>query len=261
MNNLENENVIVADELSKTFLAAKNRVVEAVKKVSFSVGKGEIFGLLGPNGAGKTTLLRMIATIITPSEGECFIDGKRSDIDPQGARRDIGFLSGNTRLYGRLSARELLKYFGRLYSMEEDKINRRIEELVELLDMGEFIDRKCESFSTGQTQRVSIARVILHDPAVLILDEPTLGLDIMTSRTILDFILEAKNRGHSIIYSTHYMTEAELLCDRIGFIYDGSILALGPKEQIYGETGTSNLKDAFLKLADDADIAKGEVAV
>ncbi len=134
--------------------------------------------------------------------------------------------------------------------MEDDLIAHRTEELADMLDMKDFLDRRCDSFSTGQEQRVSIARVILHDPAILILDEPTLGLDIMTCRTILDFILEAKKRGHCIIFSTHYMTEAEMLCDRIGFIYSGHIMAMGTQPELYQQTGTDNLKDAFLKMAD-----------
>ncbi len=236
--------------LTKTFQTGRGRMVHAVRHVDLEVFAGEIFGLLGPNGAGKTTLLRMLGTIISPTDGECFIDGLCARTDPQAVRHSIGFLSGNTKLYKRLTARELLFYFGRLHGLEDAHIARRIDELAGLLDMKAFLDRRCETFSTGQAQRVSIARVILHDPPVLILDEPTLGLDIMSSRTILDFILHARSRDHCIIFSTHYMTEAELLCDRIGFLYAGRIIAVGTQPDLFQQTGTTNLKDAFLFMAD-----------
>jgi sodium transport system ATP-binding protein len=244
--------VIEAVGLRKTFDLPRGRQVVAVREATFSVSPGEVFGLLGPNGAGKTTLLRMLATIIPPTAGYCLIRGERADEAPDAIRRHIGFLSGNTRLYGRLTGRELLRYFGRLYGMADDRIAGRTENLIQLLDMPSFVDRRCDSLSTGQTQRVSIARVMLHEPAVLILDEPTLGLDIMTSRSILTFIRDARAAGHSVIFSTHYMTEAEQLCDRIGLIHDGEILALDTKENLYARTGKENLQEAFLALLPDA---------
>ena len=242
--------MIEARGLGKTFQAAGGRVVEAVRDATFSVNAGEIFGLLGPNGAGKTTLLRMLGAIITPTAGSCRIAGIPNAQRPEDARRKIGFLSGNTRLYKRLSGRELLRFFGRLYGMSDGRIAERTEEIASMLGMGEFLDRRCDSLSTGQTQKVSIARSIFHDPPVLILDEPTLGLDIMTSRVILQFVKEARQRGHCIIFSTHYLTEAELLCDRIGFIYSGRILAIGTLHELYEKTGTGDLMGAFLSMAD-----------
>jgi len=185
------------------------------------------------------------------------VAGIDTDDDPNGVRRHIGFLSGNTKLYGRLTGAEVLRYFGRLYGMADEAIAQRTAELSDLLDMGEFLNQRCETLSSGQTQKVSIARVLLHDPPVLILDEPTLGLDILTSRTILDFILEAKNRNRAIIFSTHYMTEAELLCDRVGLIHRGDLLALGTKSALYAQTGTDNLKDTFLALVDRTDQGDG----
>lgn len=241
--------MIVAEHLSKTFYAGRGEAIEAVRDVSFSVSGGEILGLLGPNGAGKTTLLRMLATILTPTSGRSTVCGVCAQEAPQQARKHIGFLSGNTRLYGRLTGREVLRYFGRLYGMDDGAIEERTTHLVGLLEMGPFIDRRCETLSTGQTQRVSISRVLIHDPPVLILDEPTLGLDIMSSQTILSFIRSARERGHTILFSTHYMTEAELLCDRIGLIHGGAILALDTPDALYKQTGTANLQDAFLSLA------------
>lgn len=247
--------LVRAEHLRKIFHGPKGRIVEAVKDASFDIEKGEIFGLLGPNGAGKTTLLRMLGTIITPTSGTCWLDGKRVTDDPEEARRSIGFLSGNTKLYGRLTGAEVLRYFGRLYGMSDAAIDTRTRELTDLLDMNGFIDQRCETLSTGQTQKVSISRVILHDPQLLILDEPTLGLDIMSTRTIMEFIADARDRGHSIIFSTHYMTEAELLCDRIGMIYDGEIMSLGTKEALYEQTETDNLQAAFLSMADRKEAA------
>ena len=227
----------------------------AVENASFEVSRGEIFGLLGPNGAGKTTMLRMLGSIITPTAGFCEIDGFRTDRDSEQVRRRVGYLSGNTKLYGRLTAREVLRYFGRLYGMTDTAIDGRTIQLTKVLTMDEILERRCDTLSTGQTQKVSIARALFHDPPVLILDEPTLGLDIMTSRTILDFISTARDQGRSIIFSTHYMTEAELLCDRIGLIHRGNMLDVATKAELYQRTQTDNLKDAFLHYVDEASIA------
>lgn len=248
--------MIRTEKLRKVFQQHRGKPVEAVRGTTLSVEAGEIFGLLGPNGAGKTTLLRMIGTLIAPTSGWCAIRGMRTNDNPNEVRRHIGFLSGNTKLYGRLTGKEVLRYFGRLYGMEDSAIAQRTNELADMLDMGAFLDRRCEALSTGQTQKISIARVLLHAPPVLILDEPTLGLDILTSRTILAFISGAKERGNAVIFSTHYMTEAELLCDRVGLIHEGAILAMGTKASLYEQTGSDNLKDAFLALVDSAGETK-----
>ncbi len=242
-----------AEELRKVFYPSRSKPVEAVRCATFEVKAGEVFGLLGPNGAGKTTLLRMLGTIITPTSGQCWVNGVRSDQAPDSIRREIGFLSGNTKLYGRLTGVELLTYFGRLYGMADEAIVPRIHELTELLGMQEFLNRRCDSLSTGQTQKVSIARVILHNPKILILDEPTLGLDILTSRTILEFIVHAKQQGHGIIFSTHYMTEAQLLCDRLALMHTGDIMAIGSPEELYQLTGTNSIQDVFLNLLDQRE--------
>jgi sodium transport system ATP-binding protein len=248
LNSSERSFALEAVDVWKIFRQPHGRTVEAVRGATFQVAPGEIFGLIGPNGAGKTTLLRMLAAIIAPTRGYCRVAGFRTDEAPHDVRRHIGFLSGNTKLYGRLTVREVLRYFGQLHGMPDELISRRIEELVASFGMEEFAGRRCDSLSTGQTQRVSIARVLLHDPDVLILDEPTLGLDIMSSQTILHFIRDARARGHSVIFSTHYMTEAEVLCDRLGLIHEGSLLAVDTKAALYARTGTDNLVDAFLKI-------------
>ncbi|HNT87762.1 MAG TPA: ATP-binding cassette domain-containing protein, partial [Candidatus Hydrogenedentes bacterium] len=212
------------------------------------VRDGEVFGILGPNGAGKTTLLRMLATIITPTSGVCRIDDIRADEVPEEMRRRIGFLSGNTKLYGRLTGREVLRYFGRLHGLSDAYIAERTAALTDLMEMAEFLDRRCDSLSTGQAQRVSIARCLLHEPPVLILDEPTAGLDIVSSRAILEFIVHAKESGCAIVFSTHYMTEAERLCDRIALIHQGDILAVGTQCELCAMTGAEDLQGAFFAL-------------
>ncbi len=244
--------MVRAESLRKVFHPPQGGEVEAVCDATFSAGTGEVFGLLGPNGAGKTTLLRMLGTIIQPTSGYCTVDGIRTDDSSLEVRRRIGFLSGNTKLYGRLSGKEVLRYFGRLYGMREPAIDERIEELSSRLDMDDYADRRCDTLSTGQAQRVNVARVLLHDPPLLILDEPTLGLDILTSSTILDFILERRAQGCCVILSTHIMADAEMLCDRIALMHHGRLLAIGTKEALYGQTDTENLKDAFLAFVGTA---------
>lgn len=250
--------MICTRNISKTFYHGFGREVKAVCDVSFKTQAGEIFGLLGPNGAGKTTLLRILAGIIAPDTGSCIIDGLDSRENPEEIRAKIGFLSGNTRLYKRMTAREILFYFGHLNNMPDDLIARRVADICEILDMGSFIDRRCESFSTGQMQRAGIARVIIHDPQILILDEPTLGLDIMSSHAILGFIKNARKQGRTVIFSTHYMTEAEILCDRIGLINNGSMLTIGTSQELYKMTGKANLQEAFVSLIDKGNTITGQ---
>lgn len=246
--------MIRTEALRKEYQTASGEVVVAVRGATLEVRQGEVFGLLGPNGAGKTTLLRMLGCIITPTSGRYWVNEIPADEARDELRRHIGFLSGNTKLYGRLTPRELLSFFGALYSMSKSDIRARTDEIIGMLDMGSFADRRCETLSTGQAQRVSIARAIFHDPQVLILDEPTLGLDIITSRSIIEFIQNAKLRGHTIILSTHYMTEAELLCDRVGFIHRGEVLVTGTQEELYTATGTANLYDAFTASVDAVEV-------
>jgi len=244
--------LVEATSLWKRFKDRKRGMVEAVRGVSFEARAGEIFGLLGPNGAGKTTVLRMLATILKPTDGTALIAGHDVIKDPDSARRSLGFLSNDTGLYQRLSAREMIVYFGKLYDMENDVLERRLGELSELLDMTEFFNRRCGKLSSGQKQKVSIARTIVHDPPVLILDEPTTGLDVLASRSIVSSIRKSRDRGKCIILSTHIMGEAERLCDRIGIIHNGIMAAVGTREELFDRFKAHELETVFLRAVDEA---------
>ena len=237
-------------QLCKTFHDKKRGEVEAVLPTDLRVGRGEVFGLLGPNGAGKTTFLRMLATVLSPTSGTACIDGRDLLEQAEEVKQIIGFLSGNTQLYGRLTPRELLVYFGELYEMHRDAIEARSEELFSLLEMRGFVDKRIDKLSTGQTQKTSIARCILHDPPLFIMDEPTLGLDVLTSRAILEFIRGAASAGKTVVLSTHYMQDAELLCDRIGLLHHGRILDIDTLEGYRRKCQKQHLAEIFLDYVD-----------
>ncbi len=240
--------MIEVSELSKTFVDKKTGPKQAVDSVSFTARPGEIFGLLGANGAGKTTTLRMLATILTPTSGTATIDGCDIVKDSQKVRERLGYLTGSAGLYERLTARQALCYFAELYGIGETARNRRISELTEILDLSEFIDRRCDKLSTGQKQRVSIARSVLHDPPVLFFDEPTSGLDVMAARTVVRFIRSCRDAGKTVLFSTHIMSEVEALCDRIAVIHDGRKFAEGTLEQLRERTGAQAFETVFLRL-------------
>ena len=240
--------MIEVDGLVKVFYDRKRGEVRAVDGICFEVNPGEIFGLLGLNGAGKTTTLRMLATILTPTAGTAKVDGFDIRENPVEVRRRVGFLSGDTGLYHRLTPRELLSYFGELYGMDRKKINDRIEELSTLLDMEGFLDVKIDKLSQGMKQKTSIARTLMHDPQVLLLDEPIKGLDVLTSLNIIEFIRNSKRMGKTIVFSTHVMREAERLCDRIGIIHEGRIIKIGTLEGWRQETGLHDLEDIFVEF-------------
>lgn len=242
--------MIETKDLCKNFKDRKRGVVKAVDHVTFNCKKGEVFGLLGPNGAGKTTTLRIISTAIKPTSGTAVINGVDVVNDPQGVRRQIGFLSGNTGLYGRLTAKEMVEYFGKLYGMDNEKIKRRTDELFTLLDMNNFANARNEKLSTGMKQKVSIVRSVLHDPPVMVFDEPTSGLDVMSSRTIVDFIKKCRDDGKCVIFSTHIMSEAMRLCDRVAIIHNGRIYREGTVNDLLALTGMNNLEDAFIKIVE-----------
>jgi len=244
--------VIEARELSKFFNDKKRGAIRAVDRVSFSCRPGEIYGLLGANGAGKTTTLRMLATILAPTSGTALVAGYDIVREPQKVRASIGFLSTATALYDRLTAFETVEYFGQLYGLDSAAIRRRADELFTALDMQEFRDRRCGKLSTGMKQKVSIARTLIHNPSVMIFDEPTSGLDVMTARSIIDFIRQCRERGKTVIFSTHVMPEAEKLCDRIGIIHGGKLRAEGTLEEMRDHYRKENLEDVFVEVSGDA---------
>jgi sodium transport system ATP-binding protein len=234
----------VLDSASKSF-----GDVFAVARLSLSIPGGEIYGLLGPNGAGKTTALRMLAGLLAPSYGSARVAGH--DANTTFAKRQLGYLSGSTGLSGRLTPREVLDYFGQIHGLSRVEIGKRVAQLAPMLALDVILDRRCEALSTGERQRVSIARAVLHDPSVLILDEPTSGLDVLASRFMRDFVRAERARGKAVLFSTHYLAEAELLCDRIGFLHHGRLLVEGPPSEIRGQTGKSSLEEAFLALTEE----------
>lgn len=238
------KNLIEAEGLTKKFGDFK-----AVDNVSFDVKTGEIFGLLGPNGAGKTTTLRMLSGLLKPSEGSARINGFPMETQQMEARSSLGFLTGDMDLYRRLNPREILHYFGELYQTPPAELHDRVETLIEAFGITPFVDRHCEKLSTGQKQRVSIARTLVHDPKVVILDEPTTGLDIMSSEFILQFIRRmAKEEGKALLFSTHNLTEVERLCDRIAIINHGQTAYLGGIQELLDQTGQDSLAKAFFQL-------------
>lgn len=243
--------MIEARELTKQFIRTEKKGKKeeflAVDHVSFKTERGEILGILGPNGAGKTTLLRMLGSLMEPTSGQVLItdEAKEEVTKKEILKKHIGYLSENTKLYGRFSVREMLSIFGELYGFSKEEIEGQIEEICKLLQMETFIDNRIEKLSTGQKQRTSIARCLVHNPDIYIFDEPTLGLDIISSKAIIDFMKQEKKKGKSVLYSTHYMEEAEFLCDRIIMIDKGKIIAAGTPEKLKEATGTDNLRDTF----------------
>ena len=240
--------MIEVRSLVKSFQDKKRGTVRAVDDLSFAARGGEIFGLLGSNGAGKTTTLRILATIMKPTGGSASVAGHDVVRDAPGVRGNVGFLSGDMGTYHRLTPREVLRLFGRLNGLSEQRCRDRVKELVAAFDMREYANSRMDTFSTGMKQRVAIARVLVHDPPVLILDEPTSGLDVPTAQLIEGFILEAKQRGKCIVLSTHIMEEAEYLCDRIAVIHEGKLRALGTMDELRERTGKHRLREIFLEL-------------
>jgi sodium transport system ATP-binding protein len=240
--------MIEARQLVKRFHDKKRGDVCAVNGVSFSCRPGEVYGLLGANGAGKTTALRILATILAPTEGTAVVAGFDVAKDPQSVRARVGFLSAATALYGRLSAQEMVEYFGRLHGLDEPTLRLRIDQIFTRLEMNGFRDRRCDRLSTGIRQKVSIARTLVHDPPVMIFDEPTVGLDVMAARTIVAFIRECRENGKTVVFSTHVMSEVEKLCDRVGIIHRGALLAEGTLPELRARYGIQDLEELFVKV-------------
>ena len=240
--------MIEARGLCKRFQDKKRGEIHAVENVSFSCKPGQIYGLLGANGAGKTTTLRMLATILEPTDGTAVICGYDVVDNPEKVRANVGFLSTATALYPRLTAQELVEYLGRLNDLDEATLKKRVDDIFERLDMNGFRDRRCDKLSTGMKQKTSIARTLVHDPPVMIFDEPTLGLDVMTARTITAFIRECRDRGKTVIFSTHVMSEVEKLCDIIGIIQSGKLLSEGTLGQLRDQYQETDLEEIFVKV-------------
>ncbi len=236
--------MLFAQGLRKQFAS-----VTAVDGVSLEVHAGEIVGLLGPNGAGKTTTLRMLTGILTPTAGSIVVRGLDVRERPLETKRSIGFLSGDTQLYQRLTPREVLRYFGRLYGLARDFLEQRIGTLLTELEMTSFADRPCRTLSSGQKQRANIARALLHQPEVLMLDEPTAALDVVSGHFIHEAIARERAAGRAVLFSTHIMSEAERLCDRIYLLHEGRIADHGTLTELLARAGCDNLTDAFLNYA------------
>jgi len=222
----------------------------AVDDVSFTCRPGRIFGLLGPNGAGKTTTLRILSTTLVPTAGSASLDGIDVVAEPARARQHLGFCTGTTGIYERLTPREMIRYFGRLYDLDDAALEQRIEELLDLLDMRSFADTPNGKLSAGMRQKVSLARTIVHDPPVLIFDEPTTSLDILVARTVTDFIASCRELGKTVILSTHIVAEMEKLCDDVAILHKGRILEQGPVDEVKHRAGTDSIEDIFFSLID-----------
>src|SRR5262245_9837609 len=240
--------MIHVEHLTKSFRDLRRGTVRAVDDISFDAVPGEVFGLLGPNGAGKTTTLRMLCTVLKPTSGVALIAGFDVSTQPERVRENIGFLSANTAIYDRMSAWEMVEYFGKLYALDGDRLSQRMEHVFESLQMNDFRDVLGGKMSTGMRQKVSIARAIIHDPPVLTFDEPTLGLDVLVARAVLENVERLREQGKCIIYSTHAMREVEKLCRRVAIISQGRILANGLLDDLRQKHGEQDLEELFFQL-------------
>ncbi len=232
---------MAVERLEKTL--GKNKVLRGI---SFSAQPGEIFGLLGPNGAGKTTTLRIICTLLSPDNGTVEVLGFDTRTSPQEVRKRVGVVTADIGVYPRLTARENIAYFAQLSGVPDKELRRRVDAVIERLDVGSFAGQRAESLSSGQKQKLAIARAIVHDPQVLMFDEPTSNLDVLASRDVREFMVESKGRGKCVIFSTHVMHDAERLCDRITILHEGRVVASGSTAEVRGNG--RELEDAFLEL-------------
>lgn len=232
--------------------------VTAVKNLSFVAKDGEITGLLGPNGAGKTTTLRMLYSLLPPDQGEIKVDGQTMNQHQHDLRRHLGVVPDAKGLYDRLSARENVTYFGRLQGLSDALINQRLDEMIHTLDMGAFIDRRTKGFSQGQRIKVAIARALIHLPQNILLDEPSNGLDVMSTRALRGFIQDMRNAGRCVVFSSHIMQEVAALCDRIVIISGGQVVGQGTADELLQQSGQDNLEDAFVEIISATELAAGE---
>ncbi len=237
---------VLVQGLAKTFFDEARGEVRAVQGIDFECRSGEIFGLLGANGAGKTTTLRMLATMLAPTAGTAVILGRDVVSEPQDVRRHLGFYSASTALYPRLTARETIEFFARINQYPADKVGQRVDFLIERFGISQYAAARIDKLSSGMKQKVSIARTVAHDPPLLIFDEPTVGLDVLNALDMQEVIREFRTQGKTILFSTHIMSEAEKLCDRIAIIHDGRILACATLDDLRRATGAHYLEDIFV---------------
>jgi sodium transport system ATP-binding protein len=250
--------VIQVEGLCKSFLDYQRGWIGAVTDISFECRPGAIFGLLGPNGAGKTTTLRILSTVLRPTSGRAIVAGHDVLTDPQGVRENIGYMSASTGIYDRMTAWELVEYFGRLYGLSRDRLAERMEVIFDWLKMNDFRDVLGSKMSTGMKQKVSIARTIVHDPPVLIFDEPTSGLDVLVARVVLQKILELRDQGKTIVFSTHAMHEVEKLCSRVAIIHKGRLQVEGAPDELLQRFDQPDLEELFFYLVERAESDRSE---
>ncbi|MDB2686292.1 ATP-binding cassette domain-containing protein [Mariniblastus sp.] len=239
--------MIRIEKLCKTF-STTDREVRAARDVSFEVHEGEVFGLLGPNGAGKTTVMRMILGLLKPDSGFAEINGIRSTYQPNELKRQVGFVSATAGIYQWLTGREMLSFFGEVYGLAETELLQQIAHLTKVLQLEEFIDRGCATLSTGQKQRLNLARALVHDPPVMILDEPTLGLDVVGSQVIFDYVQLLKQQSKIVILCTHRLEQAQRVCSRFGLLHQGAMVLSGNLEDLKAQTGKRDLVEIFVDL-------------
>lgn len=252
--------MIQVEGLRKSFLV-KRKQKEVLSGISFTAEPGKIYGLLGPNGAGKTTTLRVIATLLKANEGSVRVMGHDVSREAQVVRKKIGFLTGDMKLSGNLSPRELVTFFGKLNHIEAPLVEERLASISSYLDMDDFLDRQVEKLSTGMKQKTSIAVALIHDPEVIMFDEPTAGLDILAAKTVVDFLRDYRDRGKTVILCTHIMAEAEKLCDSVGIILGGKLAASGSQQELKDAYGKDNLEDVFFHLAEEHQRTESRGAV
>ena len=241
--------MIQVNGLTKIFPLAGGRELVAVNGVTFAVPSGEVYGLLGPNGAGKTTTIRLLLGLLPPTSGEANIAGYSSTRQPDEVKRRVGLVSANAGIYQWLSVREMLLFFADLYGVAPDRAHEELDTLADLLQFRELLDRRCNALSTGQKQRVQLARALIHRPPVMLLDEPTLGLDVLASQIVTEYIGILRNQGKAVIISTHHLDEAQRLCDRFGLMHHGRIVLEGSLQELRERTGAFSLVEMFLQLA------------
>ena len=252
--------MIQVQGLSKHFADLQRGRFVALNRITFNATPGQIYGLLGPNGAGKTTLLRILSTVLRPSSGSAVVNGYDVLTQPALVRGQIGFVSANTGVYDRMTAWELVEYFGRLYGMADAALRQRMEEVFERLRMNEIRDVLGGKMSSGMKQKVSIARAIVHDPPVLVFDEATVGLDVLVARALLQTVAELRDQGKCVLFSTHIMREAERLCDRIAIMHRGHILSEGTLDELLANHGECDLEELFFRLISRHDERRAAAA-